>query len=431
MKQFLRISILFSIVLLFGAAPVLRANGVDQFLEDVSFTLGGYGPTNALKKIDARLAKGDLAGDDRGRVLLRKLELLDQIKTGRWELGELADREFFQNKPLSPKLKVAAFDVLAAGCCDDRENELDVILVPALREILADPVVQKNDNLFIEVNMKLGARYAARSFHDLAVACYRAAADRLTDPGKKAEALFAAALSARQYRDRKTSAACLDAIGKIPGIPFEVQKRALLIRGENAIYPDQFDWKPTMARVNEAKKYISDAFADRSPLLGTPESSRVLASLVIAQAKAGDPAGAAAYGKEYLENPIYEKKVDYYQRWRLPDAIAQASHMAGNYKDAVKYYEIVTKSSCPDPKDYQMRIANSARAMGDFFRAMQAYSDAVKFCNPEEQKAEIEYLANQIKIMNKSVRKGSAAIDSEAIFSDTNEELDDLTLDEE
>ena len=430
MKRFTSIFFAFLFVFVLGDTSAVRADAVDQFLEDVAFTQSGYGPTNALKKIDARLAKGDFAPEDRARVLLRKMDILRRLGFDSTKRMELLQTEFLENPRLSIRTKLTAYEQSMAKPNGFWLNDFTQIFIPFLEKLLEDPEVQKNDELFISVNMKLGARQGARSFYDLAASCYGAAAARMKDPEEKAKALLSAALAARHYRDMEASGAYLDAVGKIPDLSFEIKKRALLIHGENAIYPDQYDWKPTKEGVAEARKYIDEALSDHSPLLGKNEASRVIGALIHAQAKAGDPKGAIAYGKGIFESPIYQANSGHEGRWMIADAIADVSHAVGNYKDAVKFYEKALRGY-PDKRDCHMRIANSARAQGDFFRAMQAYGDAIKLCNPVEEKQRIQYLTGQIRLMNKSVRKGSSSFDSEAIFSDTNEDINELTLDEE
>ena len=413
------------------SASIVSADAVEQFLQDVSFTYSGSGVTNAVRQIDARLAKGGLNNNDRTRILIKKASVLLGLKGQEERVTDLVDKEIFSKPDVSPKLKLEAYDTATRFNEEDSSGSLlDITRIRMLNNILQDPAVQKDPALTAAFEYRLAKRHDARLCHDLAVTHYLKAAELMANPAEKAKVLFAAAVAARKYRDMKTSSKCLDEIAKTPNIPYDAQKRALLIKGENAIFPNQYEWKPTLKNVATAQKYIDQALDDHSPLLGTMEAARVLYALIKAEAKAGDPKGAVKKGEELIEAP-WMKKMGGYAVGPLAHIIARICDELKDYKRAVKYYEISLSEPGCNAKNIHKSIAASARAGQDFFRAMQAYGDAIKFCDPVEGKAEIEFLTGQIRQMNKTVRKGSAAVDSEAIFTDMNDDISGLTLDEE
>ena len=423
-----------------GLLP-LRADSVDQFLQDVAFVEAGQGVSNALKMVESRLAKGGLSDASRGRVLERKVELLVSMAS---RLGWGAERDAFRAKTFSvmekdvfpaggidPALKLRVYDRVAALLAESSSpGPWDARLIAVCELALHDPAVAKEPARKAAFLSRVADRQAARGCKDLAFGGYRSVAALQTDPEAKAAALFRAATLARELRDLPASAECLDEIARMENLSYKLRKRALLYRGENAIFADEHSWTPDAKHLAEARKYIAEALSDRSPLAGTDEAHQALLALIKAEAKGGELAEAVKTGKGLLDGPGKDR-LNYQTRANLAVVVADTLHEMGDYKGAVKYYERAVSGSTIGPKNVQRRIATSARAGGDFFRAMQAYSDAIKFCDPVEGQDEIAHFASLIRLMNKNVRKGSAAVDSESMFSDTDEELSGLTLDEE
>ena len=431
----------------FLAAVCLMACGVstvfggalDRFLQEVSFAEKGQGVSNALAMVEARLEKDGLGKDDRAHLVGKQIELLvksSMVPDSSDEEHDLyeraisiADKDIMPVRGLEPALKLQILDTLAAGPVSKTSSSpYDYFLICLCEKALRDPAVRKNKAVSAGFYRHMADRHYARRSKDLALGCYREAASREPDPVKKAELFFRGAVTARELRDLPASDECLDQIAKIKDLPYKQQKQVALLRGENAIYPDEHSWTPNREQLGEAKKYVAEALDNHSPLLGTEEANAVLFTLVKAEAKAGNAAKAVEMGREILDG---KKKLDYRTKANLAVFIADTLHAMGDYKGAVKFYERGIAGSDIGPKNVHKRIAASARAGRDFFRAMQAYSDAIKFCDRVDGKDEIKHLTRLISQMNKSVRKKTSSLDADQIFSDTNEEINELTLDEE
>ena len=415
------------------------AGSSDQLLQDIRFAAEGQGVSNAIVMLDGHLAKGGLDQNDRARLVVLRIDFrtrderemkLDDDEHIIPDAIKLARKEIFEPAGVKPEVKLRALDIL-----HERRRyrttiltKIDGDLIQLAEKALEDPELKKNPDMEAAFHMRLGMLWAKRHCSDLALEHYRAAAACSKDPSKKADALFQGALAARAYRDMKTSSALLDEVSKLENASYEVQKRALLFRGENAIYADEHSWKPTPERVAEASKYVNEALSDHSPLVGKPEAIRARIAVIRATAKSGDLAGAVKAGREMFESKL---KMEQQVRADLAIFIADTYHEMGDYKRAIAFYEKGLSGSSIGPKKVNMRIAKSARLGRNFFRAMQAYSEAIRYCDPEEGKDEIKYITGLIKQMNKSVRKGSSGFDSDAIFTDTNEDISGLSLDDE
>ena len=207
-----------------------------------------------------------------------------------------------------------------------------------------------------------------------------------------------------------------------------MKKRVDLLRGENAIYPTEHSWTPSAKNLADASRHIDQALDTRSPLLGTPEATKALFELIRAEAAAGHRKEAVKRGEALLDGQM---KLDWKTKGNLAVCLGDTCYAMGEYKKAVKFYEQGLNGGDPGPKTIEMRIGKAARAGKDYFRAMQAYSDAIKYCDPVDGQAEIAHFTHLVSLMNKTVRKDTAALDTEDIFSDDNDDISGLTLDEE
>ena len=422
-----------------GVASIASADGIDLFLQDLSFVEKGQGGSNAYVQVQARLEKGGLCANDRARLVLRQVELLTRNpKAYHWKAWDkaryakafsLLEKEIIAPREVDPEVKRRGLWQMIDGWFYDKSlNLYDYPMARLCEMALRDPAVEQNAEVSGEIYLYLADRHRSRGCKDLAFECCREASGRLKDPVRKAQALFQAALMARDLRDLAASSRCLEEIGTIEGLPYALTKQAILWRAENAIYPDQHNWVPTKEGLAEARKYIAEALDDRSPLLGTKMAGKVLVALVQAEAKAGNRAEAVKTGTALLDE---KGKLDHCAQANLAVFIADTLHAMGDYKGAVKFYERGIDGSDIGPKNVHKRIAISARAGKDFLRAMQAYSEAIKYCDPEVDRADITHLTDLIRQMNKTVRKGTSSLDAEKMFLDTDEDIDGLTLDEE
>lgn len=433
-------NLLCSLLAVLGAVSPVAAGAIDQLLQDIDFTAAGQGVSNAIVMIDGRLAKGDLAPTDRAQLVVRRIDFMTRTGPGVEKdfdgkrigaAADLAVESIFGPGEVDPAVQLKAFDLLL-----DRQyfgrmpHKFDARMISIAGMALKNPLVARRPEARGAFLMRLGDLWAKRHCQDVALENYRAAAACYSDPAEKAAALFKGAQAARVYRDMKTSSALLDEVAKLEQAPYAVQKRALLMQGENAIFADEHSWTATPERVAEARKYVQEALSNRSPLVGTDEALRVEFAVLRAMALAGDPLGAIKIAEEMLEWKG-ARKIEMPERADIAVFIGDTYFRLGDYKQAVKAYDKGVLGGKTGPKDVHMRIAKAARLDQDFLRAMQAYSEAIKYCDPEEGKDEIAHLTRLVRQMNKSVRKGAWGFDSDAIFTDTNEDISGLSLDEE
>jgi tetratricopeptide (TPR) repeat protein len=411
---------------LFAPAAAPAAN-VGSFLEDVQFAENTSGVTNALAMVEARLRQNGLSAEEGARCRAREAELL--ARSGRHgEALDILSDKVITAPGVSAATKLAGVDIVQTEWTRPYsslpKHQIFEIAALAARQ----PAFAQRGDARARLCLRLGRIHAGRCCHDLAVAAYREAAAGLEDPAGKVDAYFAAAASAQQYRDLKTAAACLAEAGNIPGLPTATRQRILLALARNASYRDQHSWQPSREQVAAARRYADQALQARSPLIGTAEALLARYGIARAEAAAGDVASAAGHARELI---AHKTPLDGRTKGDIAVFIAENLHAAGDYKGAVEYYERAARTGCSlGLKNLHKRIAVSARAGRDYLRAMQGYSDAIKYCDKIEGKDEIAYLTRLVTQMNKTVRKAASSADAATIFSDAGNGLLDLDLDE-
>ena len=407
-----------------AAAPVAD---IGIFLQDVQFAENTSGVSNALAVVQARLRKGALPTEDNARCRAREAELL--ARSGRH--GEALDilRDKVIGAPgVSAATKLAAVDIVLNEWTRPSSSLPKYQILECATLASRQPEFAPRSDVRARLFLRIGQLHADRSCHDLAFAAYRDAAAGLENPAEKTEAYFAAATAAQQYRDLAAAAACLTEAGAIPGLPSATRLRILLALARNASSRDQHSWQPPREQVEAARRYADEALQPRSPLLGTTEAILTRFAIARAQAASGDVVGATTNAGELIAG---KTPLDGWTTGDIAVFIADNLHAAGDYKGAVRHYEIAVRTGCSlGFKNLHKRIAVSARAGRDYLRAMQGYSEAIKHCDKVDNHDEIAHLTRLVTLMNKTVRKSASSADATTIFTDTSADLNDLSLDE-
>jgi tetratricopeptide (TPR) repeat protein len=377
--------------------------------------------------VQARLRKGALPAEDDARCRAREAELL--ARSGRHSEALNILREQVIDAPgVSADTKLAAVDIVLNEWTRPNTSLPKYQILECAMLAARQPEFAARGDVRARLLLRIGRLHAARGCHDLTFAAYREAAAGLEDPSAKVDAYFAAATAAQQYRDLKAAAACLDEAGAIPDLPAAIRQRILLALARNASHRDQHSWQPSPEQVKTARRYADEALQPSSPLLGTTEALLIRFDIARAQAASGDVVGAAANAKELIAR---KSRLGAWTTGDIAVFIADNLHAAGDYQGAVKHYEIAAITGCSLAlKHLHKRIAVSARAMRDYLRAMQGYSEAIKHCDKVDDYGEIANLRRLVTLMNMSVRKAASSVDATTIFTDTNADLNDLSLDE-
>ena len=416
--------ILLAAVLL--TAVTARAN-IDSFLQDVTFAENAAGVSNALAKVEARLQRGELSVEDKAHCHARQGELLARSDRRREALSIIRDN-VITAPGVSAATRLAGVDIIHSEWTRPSATLPKLEILESALLALRQPEFAKASDTRGQLFKRIGQLHAARSFHDLAFAAYRQAAHEMTDPTDKVNAFYAAATSAQRYRDLRAAADCLAEASAIPALSTVLQQRILLARARNASSRDQHSWQPSRELVEQARSYAEEALQPRSHLIGTAEAILTRFAIAQAQAASGDPAGAARNAAELIARKV---PIDGRTKGDIAVFVGDNLHLVGDHKEAVKYYEIAAQTGCTlGFKQLHKRIATTARAGRDYLRAMQGYSDSIKYCDKVEGKDEIAYLTGLVAQMNKTVRKSASSADATTIFTDTNADLNDLNLDE-
>ena len=403
-----------------AAAPAVD---IDAFLKDVQFAENTAGVTNALKMVEARLRQEGLSAEESTRCHLKAAELLAKAGSHGAALATIRDKVILQ-KDVSAAMKLAGVDIIKTRSYKSlpKHQALDFVALAARQ-----PEFARQGEDRAQLSLFLGQINAERSCHDLAFAAYRDAAAGLNDPAAKVDTLLAAATAAQKYRDLKAAAACLADAEAIPDLPPATRQRIQLALARNAIYCDQHSWQPSRELIATASRHADQALQANSSLLGTAEAILTRYAIARAEAAAGDLTSAAESASKLIDgkNPL-----DSWTKGDIAVFIADNLHAAGDYKGAVKYYEKAARTGCTlGLKNLHKRIAFSARTGQDYLRAMQGYSDAIKYCDKIEGKDEIAHLTRLVTLMNKSIRKAASSVDATTIFNETDSDLNGLSLD--
>ena len=418
-------------VLLATAAAATFAAPIDEFLKEIDTIVVGNSAETAVAAIDKRLEEGGLSADDEARIKLRKAKLISSQRT---KAGALILDGVLRVDGVKPETKLMALDAALSilsktigsspGVKQLREMKDTVLALP---EFKAKGVNRGRMLVFVATT------YSRRNMCDLACAAYREAADNFVDaPERRVKALFHVSELSLRYRDTETAEKALDEVAAIPDLPPATVKLAKLKKGLAVIGVSGYDWHPTPERVARARAIIEDALAPlgHQQLIPNDEAFKAKARLVYALHRSGNSAEAAKLGEETLANAAQCKAAGPVARDNLRILVGDIIAKVGDYKLAIKYYEQGMGYAWAGKKALHKRIATLARKHKDYQRAMQAYADASALCDKEEGKDEIKFLNNLVGQMSKAIRNKTNLADSEDVFGNTDDNINNLKLDE-
>ncbi len=415
---------------LFFAAAAFAAP-VDEFLKEIDSIVVGNSPEAAVTAIDKRLAEGGLAPDDEARIKLRKAKLIAKERT---KAGSLVLNGVLRIDGVKPETKLQALHDALEILHKTITATPGVKLLREMREtVLALPEFQAkgvNRGRMLEF---VATTYSRRNMCDLACAAYREAADNFADaPERRAKALFRVSELSLRYRDLATAEAALDEIAAMADLPPATIKLAKLRKGLAVIGVSGYDWHPAPERVERARAIIEDALAPlgHQQLIPNDEAFKAKARLVYALHRCGQSVEAAKLGEETLANAVLCKAAGPVARDNLRVLVGDIIAQVGNYKVAIKYYEQGMSYAWAGRKPLHKRIATLARKHKDYQRAMQAYADASALCDRVEGKDEIKFLNGLVGQMSKAIRNKTNLADSDDVFGKTDDNINNLNLDE-
>ena len=419
-------------IALFAFAFAASAEPVSTFLSEVKFESATKGTTNAIAKLERRLAQGGLTAADVAQVQTMRGTLMAKTPGRLRDGAAVLQKEVILKEGVDPKLKLSAANALLGIYA---EQELRRPPVELLRRMLDLPEFKVQGTVRGDLLMKLGDAYSARHFRDFAHGAYRDAAKCFAAGGesdRQADALLAAARSALGLRDVPLAQSCYREALAVPGLDGAKAQVVRLRLGESEIFHDQHGWKPSPERVAKARATIEGALAPqgRTRAISIDDENRVLQTLLRAEAQSGNLAGAVEIGKRLVDDPhrTIDKKVRANIAADIGDYLAQLKKP----KEAIRYYEMSLSPGFPDcgGKAIHYRIANIARASKDYARAMQAYSDAIGFCDRIEGKGEIKRLQNLAGQMSRIVSGKDKGVEADDVFRDGGGSIGNLDLDE-
>ncbi len=408
------------------------ADPIDDFLKDVETIAIGESEAKAVEAIDKRLAAGDLAPDAVARISIRKAKLIAKERT---KAGRLIIDNVLRVDGVTPETKLKACEEALAIL----HKTITATPGPKLLREMSETMLKLPEFQAKGVNRGrmlqfVGATYARRNFCDLACHAYREAADNFTDaPERRVKALFRTAELALEYRDVATAEKALDDIVAMPDLPPATVQKAKLRKGLAIIGPSGYDWHPAPERVAQARALIEEALAPvgHQYLIPNDEAFKAKARLVYALHRSGNSADAAKIGEETLANSAQSKAAGRLPRGNLHVLVGDILAEIGNYKVAIKHYEQAMGSSLTTPpKTLHKRIATLARKHKDYQRAMQAYADAAALCDRVEGKDEMNLLKGLAGLMSKAIRNKTSLSDSDDVFGKTDDNVNNLNLDE-
>ncbi len=409
-----------------------HAGPVDAFLSEVRFESATKGTTNAIAKLERRLAQGGLSASDTAQAQALRGELVAKTPGRLREGAKILENEVILREGVDQKLKLSAINRLLSLY---NEQELRRPPVELLRRVLDLPEFKASGAVRGGLLVKLGEAYAGRRFRDFAYTAYRDAAKNFAaagDPAAQADALLHAGRQALGLRDVPLAQACYREALAIPGLDPGKAQYVKLRLGESEIFHDQHGWTPSRERVARARATIEGALAPqgRTRAISIDDENRALLPLLRAEAQSGNLEGAVEIGRRLVDDGhrTIDKKVRANVAADLGDYLARLKKP----KEAIRYYETSLSSGFPDcgGKAIHYRIANIARASKNYARAMQAYSDAIGFCDRVEGKGEIKRLQNLAGQMSRILGGKDKGVEADDVFREGSGSLGGLDLDE-
>lgn len=426
MKSYTKRS-LAAVVFLAGTAAF--ATPADDFIkENRTFEIRN-GVPQALAAVEKQIAAGGIQGADLAKYKHRLAELqLSGDATKSKGLSLIMD-DILKDKAALPETKLAAARTVMRFCSPRGGN---IAILRDMSDSIRDlPDFAAKGDHRAEMLQIRAEFYNSRMFYDVACGLFLEAADNYSDQEKKIVCLFTASGAALKYRDMVTAEKCITKILELPGISPETERKALLTQALCLITSDEYDWKPAKERVAKAETLLEQAQKPlgRQVLLTAEQIFNAKAKLVNAYYRSGDIEKAAKLGEETVASPE-ANKVHIVTRGNLALETADILAQIGDWKNAIRHYEIAEKTCRLGAKNVNIKIAGVARAHKDYKRAMDAYAEAAKLCDHEEGKDEMNMLRRLAGVMSNAIRNKTSFATGDEVFGNTNDDLAGLDLDE-
>lgn len=403
------------------AALHAAASSTDDFLEGNYRLAVAQGAAPAYAALTNYVATKNLAGADAAKCKAQLVELLCSLEKRNAAFTVFSDELLMSRQAPSGAIVSALKKCLAMK---DGGNYRRQTLC---RAALNHPALAARTPDRAAALRALARIYVARSFCDLAYGAFLEAADcyPADAPSEIAGTLFEAASCAQQMRDINAAGDCLRRIQKLEGLPYATARLAQLREGTNYILIDQFDWKPSAERLAKADELIGKAINARPSAIRPHDAYEARVSLMKAYRCAGRYDKAIEIGISLVDNR--PDKIPGWEASATAQYLGDTLDAAGQYKLAIRYYEMVTSGNL---KNLHKKIGNTARRAGDYVRAIQAYTDALPYCDWVEGKDEIAQLKRMAATLSRAVRDKAKATSAEDLFSEESEEITNLSLDE-
>ena len=404
------------------AALHAAASLTDDFLEGNYRLAVGQGAAPAYVALTNYMATAGLSPAEAAKCKGQLVELLCDL-----ERPGAAANEFTEGLLMSRQARADTIVAALRKCLGVKGGLSNYRRQSLCRAALAHPALAAKTAERAAALRALARIYVARSFCDLAYGAFLEAADcyPADAPSNIASTLFEAASCAQLMRDIDAAGACFRRIQKLEGLPYATARLAQLREGTNYILIDQFDWKPSAQRLAKADELIGKAISARPSAIKPHDAYEARVSLMKAYRCAGRYDKAIEIGISLVDNR--PEKVSGQEASATAQYLGDTLDEAGQYKLAIRYYEMVTSGNL---KNLHKKIGNTARRAGDYVRAIQAYTDALPYCDWVEGKDEIAQLKRMAATLSRAVRDKAKATSAEDLFSEESEEITNLSLDE-
>ena len=272
-----------------------------------------------------------------------------------------------------------------------------------------------------------GEAYGKRGMCDIAETFHRAAAEaaKADDPAFAADQLLRAGAAAVKRRDLKSAAKDYADAAAVEKAPPAYAIRARLAAALLPLSINGYARRMPVEAIRTAEKAMK-AFAPHEQRLLPPEEIAV-AKLRIVDAYRG--AGELDAAAELAQDVLSLKDLAGGLRFHALESAAETEFARKRYKQAADYFRAA--GGCDKASLGRMlgREAEAANAGGDYVRAMDAYSNALKLINPKEpaQKPAYDMMVGRISAMSKLIRKNTKVKSQEEVFESSD---DPLSLDE-
>ena len=272
-----------------------------------------------------------------------------------------------------------------------------------------------------------GEAFEKRGLCDVAETFYRAAADAAKDedPEFAAERLLRAGAAALKRRDLAAAEKAYAAASALDGVSPELAVRARLAAAVLPVAVSGYGRRVPVASIRKAEAALKAITPREQKLLPAAELAGARLKLVDACRGAGELDAAAALAETVLS----QKGLGGEMRFRACESAAETEFARKRYKQAADLFSEAGKVGGKSLNRMLAREAESASAGGDYVRAMDTYSKALKLIDKSEpsQKPAYDQMVKRIAEMSKLIRKGTKTKSQDDVFESPD---DPISLDE-